>query len=135
MAVIWSLLRMAFSKCRQPDGRDGTWMRLYWLFCCCVHRSSHCMGKSPEFVLLINGLQKWASWRFLEALLFVFLVRCLVDRGFEAFLFVSSPMLLGERGVSHIRVWEQTRSYLGRRSLKNIRRGLGETWIGVGRFF
>ena len=157
MAVIWSLLRMAFSKCRQPDGRDRTWMRLCWQFCCCVHRSSHCMGKSPEFVLLINGLQKWASRQFLEMFIFAFLVRCPVNRGFEAFLFVSSPILLGERGASHIRVWgqthsyqlpdafvsaprririwEQTRSYLGRRSLENIRRGLEETWIGVGRFF
>ena len=135
MAVIWSLPRMVFSKCRQPDGRDRTWMRLCRQFCCCVHRSSHCMGKSPEFVLLINGLQKWASWQFLEMFIFAFLVRCPVNRGFEVFLFVSSPILLGERGASHIRVWEQTRSYLGRRSLENIRRGLGETWIGVGRFF
>lgn len=110
-AVIWSLPRMAFSKCQQPDGRDRTWMRLCWQFCCCVHRSSHCMGNSPEFVLLINGLQKWASWRFLEVLLFVFLVRCPVNRDFEVFLFVSSSILLGERGASHIRVWEQTRSY------------------------
>ena len=93
------------------------------------------MGKSPEFVLLINGLQKWASWQFLEMFIFAFLVKCPVNRGFEVFLFVSSPILLGERGASHIRVWEQTRSYLGRRSLENIRRGLGETWIGVGRFF
>lgn len=68
-------------------------------------------GKSPEFVLLINGLQKWASWRFLKALLLVFLVRCLVDRGFEVFLFVSSPILLGERGTRHIRVWGQAHSY------------------------
>lgn len=111
MAVIWSLPRMVFSKCRQPDGRDRTWMRLCRQFCCCVHRSSHCMGKSPEFVLLINGLQNWASWRFLEALLFVFLVRCPVNRGFEVFLFVSSPILLGERGASHIRVWGLTHSY------------------------
>ena len=69
------------------------------------------MGKSLEFVLLKNGLQKWASRRFLEALLFVFLVRCPVNRGFEAFLFVSSPILLGERGASHIRVWGLTHSY------------------------
>jgi|GEM_PF-3397152 len=102
---------MAFSKCRQPDGRDRTWMRLCWQFCCCVHRSSHCMEKSLEFVLLINGLQNWASWRFLEMFIFAFLVRCLVNRGFWVFLFVSSPILLGERGASHIRVWEQTRSY------------------------
>lgn len=150
MAVIWSLPRMAFSKCRQPDGRDRTWMRLCWQFCCCVHRSSHCMEKLPEFVLLINGLQKWASRQFLEMFIFAFLVRCPVNRGFEVFLFVSSPILLGERGASHIhvwgagafvsaprriRIWEQTRSYLGRRSLENIRRGLGEIWIGVGRFF
>lgn len=110
-AVIWSLPRMAFSKCQQSDGRDRTWMRLCWQFCCCVHRSSHCMGKSPEFVLLINGLQKWASWQFLEMFIFAFLVRCPVNRGFEAFLFVSSPILLGERGASHIRVWGQTHSY------------------------
>lgn len=109
-AVIWSLPRMAFSKCQQPDGRDRTWMRLCWQFCCCVHRSSHCMGNSPEFVLLINGLQKWASWRFLEVLLFVFLVRCPVNRDFEVFLFVSSSILLGERGASHIRVWGQAHS-------------------------
>ena len=149
-SVIWSLPRMAFSKCRHPDGRDRTWMRLCWQFCCCVHRSSHCMEKSLEFVLLINGLQKWASWQFLEMFIFAFLVRCPVNRGFEVFLFVSSSILLGEtRGESHprlgadafvsaprrIRIWEQTRSYLGRRSLENIRRGLGETWIGVGRFF
>ena len=69
------------------------------------------MGKSPEFVLLINGLQKWASWQFLEMFIFAFLVRCPVNRGFEAFQLVSSPILLGERGASHIRVWEQTRSY------------------------
>ena len=102
---------MAFSKCRQPDGRDRTWMRLCRQFCCCVHRSSHCMGKSPEFVLLINGLQKWASWQFLEMFIFAFLVRCPVNRGFEVFLFVSSPILLGERGTRHIRVWGQTHSY------------------------
>ena len=69
------------------------------------------MGKSPEFDLLINGLQKWASRQFLEALLFVFLVRFPVNRGFEAFLFVSSPILLGERGTGHIRVWGLTHSY------------------------
>lgn len=102
---------MAFSKCRQPDGRDRTWMRLCWQFCCCVHRSSHCMGKSPEFVLLINGLQKWASRQFLEMFIFAFLVRYPANRGFEVFLFVSSPILLGERGASHIRVWGQTHSY------------------------
>lgn len=68
-------------------------------------------GKSPEFVLLINGLQKWASWQFLEMFIFAFLVRCPVNRGFEVFLFVSSPILLGERGASHIRVWGQTHSY------------------------
>lgn len=111
MAVIWSLPRMVFSKCRQPDGRDRTWMQLCWLFCCCVHHSSHCMGKSPEFVLLINGLQKWASWQFLEMFIFAFLVRCPVDRDFEVFLFVSSSILLGERGTRHIRVWGQAHSY------------------------
>lgn len=110
-SVIWSLPRMAFSKCRHPDGRDRTWMRLCWQFCCCVHRSSHCMEKSLEFVLLINGLQKWASWQFLEMFIFAFLVRCPVNRGFEVFLFVSSPILLGERGASHIRVWGLTHSY------------------------
>ena len=131
-------------------------MRFCWQLCCGIHRSSHCMGKLPEFVFLVNGLQKWASWRFLDAFIFVFLVRCPVDRGFEAFLFVSSPILLGERGTRHIRVWgqthsyqlpdalesgscciriwEQTRSNLGRRSLGNIRRGLGEAWIEMGRF-
>mgnify|MGYP000358643551 CR=1 FL=1 len=78
------------------------------------------MEKSLEFVLLINGLQKWASWQFLEMFIFAFLVRCPVNRGFEVFLFVSSPILLGERGASHIRVWglthsyqSQTHSYLG----------------------
>lgn len=91
--------------------RDRTWMRLCWQFCCCVHRSSHCMEKSLEFVLLINGLQKWASWQFLEMFIFAFLVRCPVNRGFEVFLFVSSPILLGERGASHIRVWGQAHSY------------------------
>ena len=69
------------------------------------------MGKSPEFVLLINGLQKWESRQFLEMFIFAFLVRCLVNRGFWIFLFVSSPILLGERGASHIRVWGQTHSY------------------------
>lgn len=69
------------------------------------------MGKSPEFVFLVNGLQKWASWRFLDTFIFVFLARCPVDRGFEVFLFVSSPILLGERGTRHIRVWGQTHSY------------------------
>lgn len=68
-------------------------------------------GKSLEFVLLINGLQKWASWQFLEMFIFAFLVRCPVNRGFEVFLFVSSPILLGERGASHIRVWGLTHSY------------------------
>lgn len=64
-----------------------------------------------EFVLLINGLQKWTSRQFLEIFIFAFLVRCPVNRGFEAFLFVSSPILLGERGARHIRVWGQTHSY------------------------
>ncbi len=68
------------------------------------------MGKSPEFVLLIKGLQKWASRQFLEMFIFAFLVRCPVNRGFEVFLFVSSPILLGERGASHIRVWGLTHS-------------------------
>ena len=69
------------------------------------------MEKSPEFVFLVNGLQKWASWRFLDTFIFVFLARCPVDRGFWVFLFVSSPILLGERGASHIRVWGQAHSY------------------------
>ena len=50
----------------------------------------------------------------------------------------SHPRLGADAFVSaprRIRIWEQTRSYLGRRSLENIRRGLEETWIGVGRFF
>ena len=68
------------------------------------------MEKSPEFVLLIKGLQKWASRQFLEMFIFAFLVRCPVNRGFEVFLFVSSPILLGERGASHIRVWGLTHS-------------------------
>ena len=41
--------------------------------------------------------------------------------------FVSAPR--------RARIWELMHSYLGRRSLENIRRGLEETWIGVGRFF
>jgi len=38
-------------------------------------------------------------------------------------------------GISLIMKEKSNASALGRRSLENIRRGLGETWIGVGRFF
>lgn len=133
MAVIWSLPRMAFSKCRHPDGRDRVWMRLCWQFCCCVHRSSHCMEKSLEFVLLINGLQKWTSRQFLEMFIFAFLVRCLVNRGFWVFLFVSSPILLGERGTSHFRVWGLTHSYLGADALVSGTAFVGKYKERIGR--
>lgn len=91
------------------------------------------MGKLPEFVFLVNGLQKWASWRFLDAFIFVFLARCPVDRGFEVFLFVSSPILLGERGTRHIRVWGQTHSYLGADALESGTAFVGKYKEGIGR--
>lgn len=120
MAVIWSLSRMAFSKCRQPDGRDRTYMRFCWQLCCSVHRSSHCMGKLSEFVFLVNGLQKWASWRFLDTFILAFLVRCPVDRGLRSFCSFLLLYFLANAGRDtsasggrRIRISSQTRSNLG----------------------